>query len=1004
MMDNNDLVDSEDSDDYYDDEYQTEMNSDAESESELGFSTMENLAVLLDSIKDKSTSDDTLGKIKAEISSTLLQASKTRRRYFGFLLENSYDLAKFEEGSSMLKGNDKLIWNMVKAANKDFFSEDQFTFYLTMIYRKKTGKLDFRRRRVHGEKDYNYVYKTGLDVGIRMHDGQRFDFNGLPFDVMDDLIGYNTKGSFSWGEADKSTNDSNENFDADNSPELYSKTIILAIPKKHHFSSLCRSQKPNQCIKYLLEETDLKSPELTEHINTLLKVFPVKSYQGDSKVINGTGNLLLKAGDVQKNISFLKQIFKFVEKKKRKKDVFVFQEGTEKVIGELMKSISWESIRESVENAITLTEPLQYKSWMDVASIADNSDLANIIIELSHAQLYDDYIEVLLWEKIFHEVCKSKCLNERWFKTLLNDESIRIDFVISSKFAIEAIKSENKTLYPSISTLLRNTIKSTEDLIYIDEEILPGVLRDIFEVLFNYYDQFSSELKELVTCLLDKNYHFMVGKALLKLSVLNFPNPEGFEMVYEKSLDSFITECDEIEEEFEDELMDAIKIFIQRNIVNSTLFIKLFKFVCKTMGESCISDIIIKIMEQCSISEKNSSIDFLEQLIQHYITLIKNDRYVDSEMMASLLIVLLKTKEESLSKYLKDLVESKPISEKILVSQTTLSSIFSVTNQKSFSGFTASKYFRVILTSYVNIINTKPTKSNQLPTPDTYKSVLIYLVTNCDWPSSIELLRILLDSEFYKKDFDISMFCLSQLKCRNTEPYKMFLKSTVDALNAYLNDEEDSKDVPDFIYQHILKFVRILFKNDCFTDILLYLLSSEAFQANGKIDSVAMKDYSSLLQRLISDLKRDFNTDKPYGQLMLIRVQNLEFKSVKPKLTWKQPTSDIFQNHLLVNDFLRSERDTFIYRDAFTTTEDARRWVRSYSFDRIFTAVIRNNNGVVEVLLQKHQEQYEKEKKYYFKNMAELHRLKRKLKLHFPELYIQHNNKRLLQNDCSGVP
>ena len=241
-----------------------------------------------------------------------------------------------------------------------------------------------------------------------MHDSQHLNLSGLPFDVANDLVGYQINGSFDWGEGDEPS-DVEEYRHEDDPPEQYSKTIILAIPFKHHFSSFCRSQNPTLCIEYLQQEFDLDPFQLTKFIKTLWEKYPIESFREDSKVANGLGNLMLKAGNTDMNISFLRKVFGHIVKQKPKrnerteKDVYIFQEGTEKVIGELLKSISWESIKEIVEKAIALTEPSQYKSWMDVASFAGNTELANKIIKLSHAELLDEwYIESSLWGKIYH--------------------------------------------------------------------------------------------------------------------------------------------------------------------------------------------------------------------------------------------------------------------------------------------------------------------------------------------------------------------------------------------------------------------------------------------------------------------------------------------------------------------------------------------------------------------------------------------------------------------------
>ena len=88
-----------------------------------------------------------------------------------------------------------------------------------------------------------------------------------------------------------------------------------------------------------------------------------------------------------------------------------------------------------------------------------------------------------------------------------------------------------------------------------------------------------------------------------------------------------------------------------------------------------------------------------------------------------------------------------------------------------------------------------------------------------------------------------------------------------------------------------------------------------------------------------------------------------------------------------VEKFLVSEEVVFVYKNAFGTINEAKRWIRKYAGSKMsysFTAIARKSENGVEVILQKGTEIFEKEKESYFNLMSELGDLTNQLKT-FPK-------------------
>ena len=145
-----------------------------------------------------------------------------------------------------------------------------------------------------------------------------------------------------------------------------------------------------------------------------------------------------------------------------------------------------------------------------------------------------------------------------------------------------------------------------------------------------------------------------------------------------------------------------------------------------------------------------------------------------------------------------------------------------------------------------------------------------------------------------------------------------------------------------------------------------------------------------LLYRGGKSIKDDF-----YAELLYVYLKNLNTLQDKgcPKFTWQQPNAKL-PDHPGVENFLKSDRVTFVYWK-FDNIDEAKQWIddneqgghlhRWYQ-DYSFTGIARENQGIVEVILQKERVLHDATKEKYFDLAIKIKNLERKL-TNYPRVY-----------------
>ena len=407
-----------------------------------------------------------------------------------------------------------------------------------------------------------------------------------------------------------------------------------------------------------------------------------------------------------------------------------------------------------------------------------------------------------------------------------------------------------------------------------------------------------------------------------------------------------------------------------------------------------------------------------DPLFDHQWKLLEEEKhYLSTTYIDRLLSILFMPEAEPLSKRLDKILQHKLV-KKIHTLQSLVSTLCSSKDYHQIKWLKSNECFLAVMKNYAHLVLNPEQTDKFYPYPVKasdliYSKILLFLISNRDWPPSLDLLKKLLLATNQMETFDSNMDLMSEMKIQNNEHFKTYLRFTISTLEASLIKYSRKKKVSKYSYRNILKLVRILFKSDCFSDVLSFLLSSKAFQINGALHTHKYKK-RTIFQYLIVNLKPDFGMKNEYGSLILLRAQHLKVNGTKPQLTWRQPEANI-RNHPAVTAFLQGDDDTFIYRNIFPTVEEAKRWIRfntsifhHESDVTDFTGIARSVDGVIEVILQKGRYMHQRKMKKYYKQMAELERFKRELKFSFPALFqrliTDGGNKRHLEGDFSNIP
>ena len=82
--------------------------------------------------------------------SYFFQVNETREKYFGWILDNKYDLEDLQHGFESLKGRDQAIGKYLDLANKSLPGDKHYDFYVVRF--EKRISVIGRKSRKYGSK------------------------------------------------------------------------------------------------------------------------------------------------------------------------------------------------------------------------------------------------------------------------------------------------------------------------------------------------------------------------------------------------------------------------------------------------------------------------------------------------------------------------------------------------------------------------------------------------------------------------------------------------------------------------------------------------------------------------------------------------------------------------------------------------------------------------------------------------------------------------------------
>ncbi|XP_066927010.1 uncharacterized protein [Clytia hemisphaerica] len=967
-------IESESDWDSYEDENpsESELDSDVEIKNSFATSAMDRLGNLLSSITENNENE----QITKEIHSALSMVHQSGIQYFGYLLEN--DNSRIEKGIESLKGVDQFIVRSMEKGSKELPEAVQFSFHLAELTRTVTNET---RTNSHGEK-IKGTRTINKVTNANNLDGSMKYLESFPINIKESLLGRSE--TIDWGTPNESL-----------MKKVYSRFIVIAIAKKHYFETLCSSYSPLPCIQFLMEEQQTSHPDFKKHLRLFLREYPANLYvehQSDTIVV--ISNLLKEAQMPDLTLLYLKQVI-ISKVKHEEKLVYQICDGIEEPIAELFKSVSWEDVKETVEKVVEKCYWKQHVKWLDIASKSGINEIADIVICIAFDKLekYDDLPEPDLWFRIFEQVFKGGCLFDSWFDSLLTCENILTSMELTGKLCEHfAVIGD-----PFLSFLMRCFSNSIQFQEYMDlTEQKMEEFTNISMIFIVNYDRSKKELTELCDTLIDTGNFSTLGSLLINICKRKLSNTAAFDMMFEKYFDE-VSIMDPNRDFAYDEIDHCSEILLRSKYSKDVRVTKIFLDLCKRFNDPddlCFS--IRRTIDVLLVTEESEIfLNVLTELFEYFLGILEN--LTEEHLLKDLITSLFGGEGDVLSNLLDDLLSKEFVSPSfnlLEVYSDTLSELCLEDNRQKLKKLKANKNFQKLFLNYCKLL---PAGENQNFDFDKYSNVIVFLVENNDWEHSTQLLHLFLDLNVLM-NFKNCYQVLSHMKPRNTENYKMFLKKFIDALKIFLEMENIwLKEIFQQTYQEIRKFVRIVFKNECFSDLIPNII--DALEPGVEVKYVPYKE-KNILQMLLHDLKNEFESKGFYADMMLILVLNFiksQEKDGLPKLSWKQQFATI-QGHDRVTQFLRSNEATYIY-DHFENIDEAVEWIKRYAGIKLsqyysFTAVARKHLGNVEVIIQKGREIYQMEKDTYFEKVKEFERLKKKLKK-FPTQFSKMSNFKL---------
>ena len=703
--------------------------------------------------------------------------------------------------------------------------------------------------------------------------------------------------------------------------KYYSRSVLLAIPSNHRFQSFLYSKSPTQCLQYLMNEIEAMSPQFKEYLETVLNKYTADAYEDwNTTNMNTLIELLLKVSDTELTMLFINKI---MSERKYSSKVAGIRKETERLTSRLLQTVPWKDIKQMIDNIIERSEFQQYERWMEVYELSSITDIAHKIIELSLKKLSESKQSYVrgksLWEKIFDSVCANQELSERWLDTLLNCQEITSSAELVSLFCSRL----SPTNQVKVSILLNHFIQCLRGDKHLVEE---NNKRSHYSSNMTEFEDRYGHVKMItyaIQPLLDQSGPF--EKELLELC--DFLYSTGNSRIVGKVLFRFATNPESS--------LNKTKGF---KIILNSYFDHLSTVKMNNSNSKEITKLAHTVLLSNASDIQSNTTNFVKLCDVGTPDLI-------CQLLGNLLLTNTKDENENVS--------SQP---------SNSSNRIDMIN----------RFLNVFLDSLSHnpFKNTQHLPSLMLNLYDlgaAYKTILIRMLSNEHFVALV------------KKEGQYLVNILSQRPLQQTESYKSIVSIAVAAFGDWMKDLtfEDTWN-----YTRALEFSKMIFKEAHYEDIARQFVSLEQFRVQS-FEIMLTKKGKTLLERLINDLQKALPDNKFYAESVLVRVTNLKSlieENDLSKFSWRQPQAKLGWPE--VENFLRSEESTFVYKDYFESLEHAKVWIRQCAGSKrtySFTATSRGSGRNTEVVLKKDKKFHEKVKKRYLELMSELKNLEDQL-------------------------
>ena len=745
------------------------------------------------------------------------------------------------------------------------------------------------------------------------------------------------------------------------------------------------------------------SDKFDDHVRTFLEVFLRHSYKEDSiaklmGLVAKTCNveivqLFFSIMLVQKNSGY-----SWYTRSENQERAVVGLEypGTEEVFSELLKSVSWENIKVSVEKIIKKCKLSQMPSWLKCADLCSQSDITQYVADVMVTKIQEgkwspktkECIEV--GRLVMLQLFKDDAMLNTWLLKLTSLDTMKSNIEFLSVL-ISTLPYNHLTRYMMLfDSLIISTKNESLRKCQIDPLHIFNAVKSVIDV-----PTFLQKLKDLCNVLSSTGYTMVISALLVhlyqfkKLLLLS----EGFQVFLEASMEWIRTT--KLNDSHCQIVVDIVKVVMVEDADD---------MVCQEFVDICLKcqdiHLLCKVIEEIGLSKSDSSamMNASSMLIDALIKVVEQNTFIAStSCIHTVPVIIMMFKDDAYTDLLKVLLAKKVINGNIYLVGDVLSRLCKRENSENFTKLKSSINFRSVLLNYISVLQHAHVMSDY----ENYVTIMAFLFANEDWCNELspELLPALIGARCITNTFMCYAKTVSVMPSYGTTNFKILLTASVNALDSYMN----RPIIASADLETIVSFVKILMANEeSFNEIFMLFLDLPHLKTNE--EQQMYTDSPSVLVKLISDTKETHQHSTMYQHLLLRRFSFLKecISKGKPQIVWEQPNAELPQ-HPQVQQFLRSSKQTFVYQN-FNGIRDARNWASKHfdgyygSFDQqkkkgyCCSAVPSGAGKKASVTLSKKPQEFLKEKLQKFEKLSlELRKLSASLK-------------RPLADDDSAIP